>query len=174
MKVIFIHGPAASGKYTIGKMLSDQTGLPLFHNHLTVDLVKTLFEFGSPAFTQLRAEIWKLSFEEAAKANQSFIFIFHPEATVTPQLIQDLVTIIESNGGSIYFVELICSRAEILNRLGNTSRSEFGKLTDPELYRAIDHQGGFDFPPLPKAFITIDTEQLSSEQAALTILDIFK
>ena len=47
MHVFFIFGPAAAGKYTIGKLVSESLALPLFHNHLTVDLVATLFEFGS-------------------------------------------------------------------------------------------------------------------------------
>jgi broad-specificity NMP kinase len=57
VKVIFIHGPPAAGKLTIASLLSEMTGLPLFHNHLTVDLVKSLFEFGSPGFIKLREEI---------------------------------------------------------------------------------------------------------------------
>jgi len=57
MKVIFIHGPAASGKHTIGSRLAALTGLPLFHNHLAVDAAKSLFEFGSPGFNVMRATI---------------------------------------------------------------------------------------------------------------------
>ena|GEM_PF-3377967 len=49
MRVVFIHGPAASGKHTIGSLLSAATGLLLFHNHFAVNLVKTLFEFGREA-----------------------------------------------------------------------------------------------------------------------------
>lgn len=169
MIVVFIHGPTASGKHTIGSILSQKIGLPLFHNHLTVDLVKTLFEFGTLPFVKLREEIWVSSFAEATKANQSFIFTFQPEATVTPDLIDRFVQIIESSSGSIFFVELLCSKTEVLNRLGNDSRGNFGKLQDAHLYEQIDAQGGFDFPALPEALITIDTETLSPEEAASAI-----
>ena len=171
MHIIFIHGPAASGKHTIGSLLSQTIDIPLFHNHLAVDPAKTLFDFGSPAFTNLRAAIWRAAFAEAANAQQSFIFTFHPEATVDPQLIQALVQIIESAGGQVYFVELRCSRAGILQRLGNESRGKFGKLMDSQLYAEIERQGGFDFPPLPEALITIDTERLSPTQAASAIAE---
>ena len=53
MYVIFIHGQVASGKYTVAKELRELTRLPIFHNHLTVDLVSTLFEFGRPPFVNL-------------------------------------------------------------------------------------------------------------------------
>ena len=66
--VLFIHGPAAAGKHTVGSRLAELSGLPLFHNHLTVDLVSTLFEFGSDGFVQLRADIWKAAFRAAAIA----------------------------------------------------------------------------------------------------------
>ena len=57
MQVIFIHGPAASGKHTIGAELSRLTGLPLFHNHLAVDTALSLFAFGTPEFKNVRASI---------------------------------------------------------------------------------------------------------------------
>lgn len=49
MRVVFIHGPAAAGKYTIANELSKISGIPLFHNHLTVDLAKTLHDFDTPS-----------------------------------------------------------------------------------------------------------------------------
>ncbi len=52
MKLIFVHGPAACGKLTIAKEVAPSTGLRLFHNHLTVDLVGSFFEFGSESFQQ--------------------------------------------------------------------------------------------------------------------------
>jgi chloramphenicol 3-O-phosphotransferase len=44
-RIIFLHGPGAAGKYTIARELSRLTGLPLFHNHLTVDLLLALFPY---------------------------------------------------------------------------------------------------------------------------------
>jgi hypothetical protein len=166
MFVVFIHGPAAAGKYTVGWKLSKKTGLPLFHNHLTVDLVKTLFDFGTKEFIKLRSAIWKESFATAAKANRSFIFTFHPEATVEVSLIQELGAIIEARGGEIYFVELQCSEETVLQRLDNEHRRQFDKLVDRDLYRRISDSGGFDFPALPAPLITIETDRTNPDEAA--------
>ena len=59
---------------SIGAILQSRMGIPLFHNHLAVDLVRTLFEFGTDSFIRLREEIWMSSFSEAARAGRSFIF----------------------------------------------------------------------------------------------------
>jgi hypothetical protein len=169
--VVFIHGPVASGKHTIGQLLAERTGLPLVHNHQAVDQALAEFPFGSPGFVRLRAKLWRTAFEEAAAAGRSFIFTFNPEATVDPQLIEELRASIERAGGRVHYVELTCPREAILARLGNESRSAFGKLKDRALYEDIERQGGFEFPSLPEPLLRIDTGQVTAEQAAMQIAD---
>lgn len=169
MFVVFIHGPAASGKHTIGTHLSRLTGLPLFHNHLAVDAAKSLFAFGTPSFNKVRATVWRTAFAEAAAADQSFIFTFHPEASVEPSLIEDLCKSISSRGGRVHFIELLCSRDSILHRISDANRSNFGKLTDADLYRQIESEGGFDFPALPDPLLVVNTEELAPTVAAEAI-----
>ena len=67
VQVVFIHGPAASGKHTIGLQLSRLTGLPLFHNHLAVDAALSLFRFGTQGFKNVRSAVWRTAFQEAAR-----------------------------------------------------------------------------------------------------------
>ena len=169
MIVVFIHGPVAAGKHTIGSLLSERTGLPLFHNHLTVDLVDTLFDFGTEPFNRLRAEIWRRSFAEAARAKQSFIFTFNPEATVDRGLIDELVETVEARDGKVCFVELCCSGESILGRLGNESRRQFGKMTDKALFRKVASEGGFDFPTLPAPVVVVDTDTVEPDEAATQV-----
>ncbi len=57
VKLVFIHGPAAVGKLTVARELAELTGLALFHNHLVVDLVTSLFEFGSNLEVVLRKKM---------------------------------------------------------------------------------------------------------------------
>lgn len=170
MYVVFIHGQAASGKHTIGTHLAALTGLPLFHNHLAVDVAKSLFEFGTPAFNRTRATLWRTVFTEAAAVGRSFIFTFHPEASVEPELIDELVQAVGEKDGKVLFVELTCSRDTILQRIGNDSRTKFGKITDPAFYLAIEEQGAFEFPPLPEPIIVIDTGTFTPEEAARKIM----
>ncbi|MBD0327065.1 MAG: AAA family ATPase, partial [Pyrinomonadaceae bacterium] len=47
MKLIFLHGLPGVGKLTVARELAKLTGFKVFHNHLAVDLVESLFEFGS-------------------------------------------------------------------------------------------------------------------------------
>jgi hypothetical protein len=118
----------------------------------------------------MRATIWRLAFSEAAATRRSFIFTFHPEASVEPDLVKELVSSVEAAGGQIHFVQLACSRESILARLNNASRSEFGKLTDPELYRLLEEQGAFEFPCLPPPLVTINTDDASPAEATASIL----
>jgi hypothetical protein len=60
MKHLFIlHGLPAAGKLTVGslahqKVESQLSGVRFFHNHLVVDAVKALFDFGTDSFIEMR------------------------------------------------------------------------------------------------------------------------
>jgi hypothetical protein len=168
MRLIFIHGPPAVGKLTVARELAELTGLPLFHNHLAVDVLTPLFEFGSPSFVKLRELIWLSVFQEAAKNDVSLIFTFAPERTVRPSFIQDTITTIEARGGVVHFVRLTCAAGEIEQRLATPSRAEFGKLQSRDQYQALTRAGAFDYPEVP-AVLTIDTGAVSPREAAVTI-----
>jgi len=168
-RVVFIHGPAASGKYTIGSALAERLGIPLFHNHLTVDLVTTLFDFGSPPFIALREDIWLAAFTEAARAGVSFVFTFFPEATVRPTFVEEAVAAVEARGGAIVFVELTCSEEAVEARLDSESRARFGKLRSLELYRQLREGGAFDFPPLPEPIVRVATDEVTVGEAVARI-----
>jgi hypothetical protein len=158
MDVIFLHGPVAVGKRTIGTLLSTLVGMPLFHNHLVVDAVKALFEFGSKPFIALREQMWLSAFDIAAEASRSFIFTFNPEASVAPDLIGRLHDVVASHGGRILFVELSCTETSVLARIDSPARAQYGKLVDPELYQQVQAAGGFEFPSLPEPIIVVDTD----------------
>lgn len=48
MKLVIIFGPHAVGKMTIGQALARQTGLKVFHNHMTIDPLMELFGHAPP------------------------------------------------------------------------------------------------------------------------------
>ena len=56
--LVFLHGPAASGKLTTARALGQLTGYPVFHNHLVVDMLTLIFPFGSKEFVALREQFW--------------------------------------------------------------------------------------------------------------------
>lgn len=67
MNLVFLHGTAASGKPTTARALESLVGYPVFHNHLVVDTLTTVFPFGSEPFVRLREEIWLQVFTAAAR-----------------------------------------------------------------------------------------------------------
>jgi hypothetical protein len=146
MQLVFIHGAPAVGKLTVARELAARTGFRLFHNHLTVDLVGSVFAFGSEPFVQLREEIWLATFREAARHDVSLIFTFNPESTVRERFIQDAIDVVTREGGEIVFVELTCAENELEGRIENPSRSDFDKLRSVEQYRSLREAGAFQFP----------------------------
>ena len=172
--VLFLHGPPAAGKHTIGQILAGRLGWPLFHNHLVVDLASSLFEFGTPQFVELRASMWLVAFQQAARAGRSFVFTFNPEASVAPELIDQLNAVVADEGGHTHYVAVTCPREQIRERLGAPSRGAFGKLTDVTLYDELVAQGVFDFPELPTPLITVDSGQLSADASADAVLAAYR
>ena len=50
MKLVIIYGPPATGKLTVANELAKITKFKIFHNHLTVDLLNSLLEFGTDSY----------------------------------------------------------------------------------------------------------------------------
>jgi chloramphenicol 3-O-phosphotransferase len=168
MKLVFIHGAPGVGKLTVARKLAELTGFRLFHNHLAVDLVSSVFAFGSEPFVLLREEIWLSLFREAAKHDVSLIFTFNPEATVRQGFIPDAIEVVEGPGGRVVFVELTCAQEELERRIEEPTRRTFGKLASTEQYLALKEAGAFNFPALPKG-LSIDTTERSPADAAKLI-----
>jgi hypothetical protein len=171
MKLIFIYGAAAVGKLTVARELASMTGFRLFHNHLTVDLVSAVFDFGTESFVKLREQIWLSVFREAALQQVSLIFTFAPERTVGERFIQDAIDAVREGGGDVSFVELTCDAGELERRIENPSRSQFGKLNSLELYKELQRVRAFEFPELPKSGVSIDTTNRKPSDTARLIVE---
>ncbi|MBW2292032.1 MAG: shikimate kinase [Deltaproteobacteria bacterium] len=170
MQLVFIHGPAACGKLTVASEFAALSGMRLFHNHLTVDLVAALFDFGSEPFVRLRESIWLDAIREASEQGQSLVFTFNPEVTVQPAFPDRVSATVRASGGEVVFVELTCSEAEIERRIENESRAKFGKLRSLPRYRELRDAGAFVYPALPEAALVLDTGSLDPRDAAAQIL----
>jgi chloramphenicol 3-O-phosphotransferase len=170
MRLIVLYGLPAAGKLTVAQELKAITGLPLFHNHLVVDLLLSTFEFGSAPFVKLREEIWLSFFREAALAKlPGLIFTFAPEATVRTSFIPTLVDTVCSEGGMVEFAELVCPLEEIKRRIAEPSRREYGKLASLELFEELNAARTFDALVMPKPKITVDTSTCTPATAAQAI-----
>ena len=169
MKLVFLYGMPAVGKLTIARELAALTRYKLFHNHLTVDLLLSVFDFGSTPFITLREQIWQSVMEQAAASGvPGVVFTFAPEKSVRGAWIAELVESLASRGATVFFVELTCPVEVLKQRMGTGSRAEFGKLTSIDLFEELSAAGIFDFA-MPEPALTVDTSVLAPEQAAATI-----
>jgi len=170
MRLIFLYGLPGVGKLTVGRELAELTGFKVFHNHLTVDLVESVFEFGSKPFVELREKVWLEVFKQAVSAGlNGLIFTFVFERTVRDDFVEKARSVVESAGGEIFFVELTCSLEELEKRIENPSRQQFGKLSSAANFRELKDSGVFDHSAAPKNRLTVDTTNLSASDSARLI-----
>lgn len=171
MKLIFLLGMPGVGKLTVAREVSRLTGFKVFHNHLTVDLVTSVFEFGSPPFIELREKIWLSMFSEAVRDKlPGLIFTFAFDRTVRDNFTEKVRETIEKGGGQVLFVELKCSMPELENRIADPSRQEFGKLNSLEWFRDLREKGAFVRPNF-SADLVIDTTEIPAGETARSIVD---
>ena len=170
MKLIFLHGLPGVGKLTVAQELAKLTGFSVFHNHLAVDLVTSVFEFGSQPFVELREKIWLEVFGQAVSANlEGLIFTFAFDRTVRSSFVASTRRIIESAGGEVVFIELTCSPEELERRIADPGRRRFGKLSSLEQFRELKKGGAFTDPGIPQDRLVVDTTDLPVSTTASLI-----
>ena len=72
-KFIQIIGPQAVGKMTVGQELSKITGYKLFYNHMTIEMVRLIFDYDKEVYHKMNKLIRLETFKEFAKSNQKGI-----------------------------------------------------------------------------------------------------
>lgn len=174
MKLILIYGSPAVGKLTVANEIAKQTDFRVFHNHLTIDAVEPVFEFGTQPFWKLvhlfRVEI----IAEAARAGQNLIYTFCYAKDSDDAHVAEVTKTVEENGGEVCFVLLVCDKATIEKRVLEESRKSFGKANNLEILHKI--WNSYDlFSPVPeRESLIIDNTNLSADKAATQIIEYFK
>ena len=172
MKLIVIHGAPAVGKLTVANELGERIGFKVFHNHLSIDCVKPVFEFGTPAFWRIVATIRTETIAEAARDGIDIIHTFCYEKGADDDHFRSLIAAAEDNGGTAHNVLLLCSSEERQTRIGNESRVRIGKLTDPTSVTRLD-KPDLESPLPGRDTLTIDTTRIPPGEAAEQIIDYF-
>ena len=119
MPLVVIFGPPAVGKMTVGFELTKLTGYRLFHNHMTVEPVLDIFEFGSSPYNRLVSEFRERIIEEAAGSELPglvFTIVWGLELESDRDLMTRYVDLVERRGGRVSFVELYAGQGERLAR----------------------------------------------------------
>ena len=181
--LVFIVGPPAVGKMTVGQALERRTGFPVFHNHLSIEAVLPVFDFGSAEFSRIVGLIRR---EVVAGASQSslpglvFTFVWAFNETGELDCVRELAAAYEGEGRRVVYVELWADletrleRNETENRLIakaskrdiEASRSRLLKAEQEWQFRPVG-----DFPLQPHLFI--DNTLLTPDEAAERIIQHF-
>ena len=192
MHLVVIFGPPAVGKMTVGHELCQLTGYKLFHNHMTVEPVLDLFEFGSPPYGRLVNEFRRRILEEAAASDLPglvFTFVWGLDDEDDRRLIQEYVDLVEAPGGRVSFVELFAEQHERLHRNGTEfrldrkrskrdlefSRSNLLAMDDEWLMNSVAGQ-----PTLAEElwrdrdYVRVDNTGLSAAEVAQRVQDAFR
>lgn len=168
---------------TVGEELRRLTGLPLFHNHLSIEAVLPVFYFGDPAFNRLVTLIRKSVVEEAAASalpGLIFTYVWAFDEESDRKYVEDLRKPFEAEGCRVVYVELWADQETRLERNAMPSRLEAKPskrdvanarrvlLNDDERHQ-LSSKGDFPFEP----YLFIDNTDLSAREAAEEIAEHF-
>ncbi|KSU58390.1 shikimate kinase [[Bacillus] enclensis] len=184
MKLVLLFGPQAVGKMTVGQEVEKATGLKLFHNHMTIELLQPFFGFTD--------EMWRLStlmreeiFEAFAKSDQEgmiFTFMWAFNEQEDWDWVEKVEAIFESNGAEVYFVELESDlevrleRNKTENRLQhkpskrNVEDSEKRLLASLDRLRLNSREGEIH----KEHYLKINNTSLTPGETAKKIIEVFK
>jgi RNase adaptor protein for sRNA GlmZ degradation len=173
MKLIFIYGAPAVGKLTVANEIAKKTDFKVFHNHLSIDCIEPIFDFGTKPFARLIDLIRVETIAEAARENVDLIHTFCYAKDSDDKYVTKITETVESNGGEICFALLTCERGELQRRVLTESRRQFGKANNLEILNEILDKYDL-FSPVPeRVSLQIDNTNLSPENVARKIIEHF-
>ena len=121
MKLVILFGPPAVGKMTVGQELEKITGLKLFHNHMSIELARNFFDFGTPAFNRLTNLFRFEIFKEVANSDLEgliFTFVWAFGLEKEEAYVNSIVEIFEEAGADIHLIiSYFRNNAEKMGRL---------------------------------------------------------
>lgn len=171
--LVYLYGPPAVGKLTVATELQAQTGMRLFHNHLTVDAVRAVFEFASTPFTEVLHRLRLDVFETAARNRVDVIFTNNsvwgvPDGrAMFVAFTAEVRRRVEGAGGRVVFVQLTAPAAVLEERVVAASRAALGKLVRRERLRELLEQ--LEPAPLHPDDLVIDTSEREPASSAAEV-----
>ena len=182
--LLFLVGPMAVGKMSVGQAIAERTGLRLFHNHIAIELALRYFDYGTPAFLRIDGEIRRLVIEEVAASDLPgliFTFVWAFDVPEEQAFIDECAAPYRERGARVLFLELEAAQAERLKRAEGASRlAEKPSRRDVEAARRqlleldtrhqLNSGGKYDERP---DYLRIDNTQLTPGEVAERVIRHF-
>ncbi len=185
-KLVIILGPHAVGKMTVGQELAKITDLRLFHNHMSIELTRKLFDHSEPEWKQLNNTIRQTVFELFAKgdfAGLIFTYMCAFDEQSEFNYLGSVIELFRQNGAQCHVVEL-CADFDIRiernrseNRLMHKESKRDVEWSENEMRKTSEKYrlNSYDGEVLPfDSYIKIDNTSISPEEAARIIKDRFE
>jgi AAA domain len=120
MKFIIIFGPSAVGKMSVGQALADIMDMKLYHNHMSIEAVRPIFDFGTPQFNRLVTLFRLETMREVAKSDDMtgliFTFVWALDIPKEHEYVDRIVEIFENEGIDVFYIELEANLKTRLDR----------------------------------------------------------
>mgnify|MGYP000047824929 FL=1 len=183
-KFIQIIGPQAVGKMTVGQELSKITGYKLLYNHMTIELVRLIFDYDKKAYTKMNSLIRYEIFKEFAKSNEKGIiftgcFDFGNDFETEKMEIEKWMNLFKET----YTIELETTLEERLRRNKTANRLEYKaskrdlEWSEKDIFRSLERHRLNSNPgegeKIFKNFYKINNTNISAENVAKMIKEKF-
>ena len=181
---IVIIGPQAVGKMTVGQELAKITGYKLLYNHMTIEMVRLIFDYDKEVFNKMNRVIREEVFKEFSKSNEKGIiftgcFDFGKDFEIEKKQIDGWMSLFNES----YVIELEASLEERLkrnktpNRLEHKASKRDLKWSESDLLRSLEKHRLNSQPgegeKIFKNYLKIENTNISAKETAKMIKDKF-
>lgn len=179
---IIITGPQAVGKMAVGMALREKYNYRLFHNHMTIEMVKDIYGVLDKDTWSLVGHMREVIFNNALTQNLDgfiFTYVWAFDMESDNKSVYDLIKKFEAHDWDVTIVELEAdvetrlkrNRSELRLREKSTKRdvewSDSELLETMDKYRLISKKGEITHP----SYIRINNENLEPVEVAQQIYD---
>lgn len=170
MKLVVLYGPPGVGKLTVARALAQKTGYKVFHNHLMIELLCSLFAWGSKPYNAL-VKKYRLELLETAvkyKVRGVILTLVYP-AEAGEKEMRELKRRMKQHRVSVCFVQLDCTQKALEKRIKGPSRKAFTKIRHITSLRSFMKKHDVNTTIPIGENLVIDTTELSPANTARRI-----